>query len=145
MDAPRTNRHKGAMTKTKRARGRVRVLIVDDDGPTRELVRALLEDEEMDLFEAGTGEDALELASRHRPHVVLLDIMMPGMDGYEVCRRMRSTPALSSSSIFMLTAKRLPDDRRLGLEAGADDYLTKPFSPLQLMDTIRSAASNGRH
>jgi DNA-binding response OmpR family regulator len=144
MDARRTNRDKGLMKRSKRPRGRIRVLIVDDDRPTREVVRALLEDPGFELLEASGGEEALQLAVERPPHIVLLDIMMPGMDGYEVCRRIRRTPKLAGSVVLMLTAKKLPDDRRLGFEAGADDYMTKPFSPLELMSAIRGAMRDGR-
>lgn len=131
------------MKGSKRPRGRIRVLIVDDDPPTREVVRETLMLEDFDFDEAADGDEALRLAKARRPDVVLLDIMMPNVDGYEVCRAIRSDSDLAASLVVMLTAKDQPQDRERGLAAGANEYLTKPFSPLQLIDTILGVL-NGR-
>ena len=116
-----------------------RVLIVDDDPLIRHVVRAVLEDGSYELEEAASGEEALRLAERRRPDVVLLDVMMPGMDGFEVAEKMRANPKLAGVVIVMLTAKDAPEDRRRGLASGADVYFTKPFSPLELLTTLNGA------
>jgi len=112
------------------------VLIVDDDPLIRDVVRAVLEDASFDLDEAASGEEALRLAAGHPPDVVLLDVMMPGLNGFEVAKRMKSDAHLKDTVVVMLTAKDAPEDRRRGLEAGADAYFTKPFSPLELLTTL---------
>jgi CheY-like chemotaxis protein len=117
------------------------VLIVDDDPFIRKLVATTLEDvAEFDLHEAADGIDALEVAHRVRPALILLDIDMPRLDGIETCRRMREDPAISDATIVMLTAAH--DDRveRLAEDAGADLFLTKPFSPLALLRLVDGLA-----
>jgi CheY-like chemotaxis protein len=111
-------------------------MIVDDDPLIRGLVRVVLEDGSYELEEAASGEEALLLAERRPPDVVLLDVMMPGMDGFEVAEHMKADPKLKSAIIVMLTAKNAPEDRRRGMESGADVYFTKPFSPLDLLTTL---------
>lgn len=135
----RDERHKGSMQG-----GRTRVLIVDDDVFIRDLVRNLLEAEEYDLEEAASGDEALRAAAARPPDVVLLDIMMPGLDGYAVCRAIRANPALAGTVVVMLTAKDTPADRAAGMAAGASAYLTKPFSSLELFETIRGAVDGRR-
>ena len=115
---------------------RPRVLIVDDDPLIRHVVRAVLEDGSYDLDEAASGEEALRVAAGHPPDVVLLDVMMPGIDGFEVAARMKKDARLKGAVVVMLTAKDAPEDRRRGMEAGADVYFTKPFSPLELLTTL---------
>ena len=105
----------------------------------RRVVRAVLEDGAYDLDEAASGEEALRLASRRRPDLVLLDVMMPGMDGFEVAEAIKNDPDLKAAVVVMLTAKDAPEDRRRGLESGADVYFTKPFSPLELLSTLDEA------
>jgi CheY-like chemotaxis protein len=112
------------------------VLIVDDDPLIRRVVRAVLEDGSYELEEAASGEEALRIAQGHPPDVVLLDVMMPGLDGFEVATRMKNDARLKDAIVVMLTAKDAPEDRRRGLEAGADVYFTKPFSPLELLTTL---------
>ena len=117
------------------------VLIVDDEPFIRKLVATTLEDvAEFDLHEAADGIDALEVAHRVRPALILLDIDMPRLDGIETCRRMREDPATSGATIVMLTA--VHDDRveRLAEDAGADLFLTKPFSPLALLRLVDGLA-----
>jgi CheY-like chemotaxis protein len=112
------------------------VLIVDDDPLIRNVVRAVLEDGSYDLDEAASGEEALQVASRRPPDVVLLDVMMPGMDGFEVASRIKADDQLRETVVVMLTAKNSPEDRRRGVAVGADAYFTKPFSPLELLTTL---------
>jgi DNA-binding response OmpR family regulator len=114
------------------------VLIVDDEQPIVELVRFTLEDEQVRVVEAGDGLEALEAAREHRPDLVFLDVQMPRLDGFEVCRRLRRDPELGGSKIVMLTAASQEADRVRGREAGADDYLTKPFSPLKLLSLVQA-------
>ncbi|MDP4641722.1 MAG: response regulator transcription factor, partial [Ilumatobacteraceae bacterium] len=112
-----------------------RVLTVEDDERIRASVRLALEDEGWTVDEAATGEDAVELFIANPADVVLIDIMLPGIDGFELCRRIR---AKSSVPIVMVTARSDTHDVVAGLEAGADDYLTKPFAPKELSARIRA-------
>ncbi|MFJ9548211.1 response regulator transcription factor [Streptomyces erythrochromogenes] len=116
-----------------------RVLVVDDDPTVSEVATGYLERAGFTVHRADDGPSALEAAARHRPDLVVLDLMLPGMDGLEVCRRLRAhgagTPHLP---VVMLTARGDEEDRILGLEVGADDYVTKPFSPRELVLRVRS-------
>ncbi|GAA4983981.1 response regulator transcription factor [Actinopolymorpha pittospori] len=114
----------GADTATRR-----RVLVVDDDVTVRDVVRRYLERAGMRVFLAGDGETALRIVAAEQPDLVVLDLMLPGVDGIEVCARIRRDSALP---VLMLTALGEEHDRVLGLEVGADDYVTKPFSPREL-------------
>jgi DNA-binding response OmpR family regulator len=125
-----------ALSAARGASRRPRVLIVDDDPLIRHVVRAVLEDGSYDLDEAASGEEALKVAAGHPPDVVLLDVMMPGIDGFEVAARMKKDARLKGTVVVMLTAKDAPEDRRRGMDAGADVYFTKPFSPLELLTTL---------
>lgn len=125
-----------ALSRARGAGHRPRVLIVDDDPLIRGVVRAVLEDASYDLDEAASGEEALRVAVQHPPDVVLLDVMMPGLNGYEVAAVMKEDRRLKQAVVVMLTAKSSPEDRRRGIEAGADAYFTKPFSPLELLSTL---------
>lgn len=111
------------------------VLVVDDEPHIRELVRLYLEKEGFTVVEAGDGEAALRAVDEHHPQLLVLDLMLPVRDGWEVCREIRKA---SSVPIIMLTAKDDPVDRILGLEMGADDYLTKPFHPRELVARVRA-------
>ncbi len=116
-----------------------RILVIEDQSDIRRLIRWALEEQPYELQEASTGPLGLAAAQARRPDLVLLDWMMPGgMDGLEVCRAMRADASLAGVKIVMLTARAAPGDLRKGQEAGADDYLVKPFSPRLLMDTIES-------
>jgi DNA-binding response OmpR family regulator len=106
-----------------------RILVVDDDETVREVVRRYLSREGHQVLEAGTGPDALAIFREQQPELVVLDLMLPGTDGLELCRTMR---AESSVGVIMLTALGLESDRVVGLEQGADDYVVKPFSPKEL-------------
>jgi two-component system OmpR family response regulator/two-component system alkaline phosphatase synthesis response regulator PhoP len=114
------------------------VLIVDDEPAILELVRFTLEDDRVRVLEASDGPAALELAHAERPALILLDVRMPHLDGIEVCRRLRADSTLGSTRIVMLTAADQEADRARGLAAGADEYLSKPFSPLALLALVRS-------
>jgi DNA-binding response OmpR family regulator len=119
------------------------VLVADDEPPILELVRFTLEDEHVRVVGATDGPSALEAARRERPTLIFLDVRMPGLDGFEVCRRLRAEPELAGARIVMLTAAGQARDRQRGLAAGADHYLTKPFSPLALFALVRTLAPDG--
>jgi CheY-like chemotaxis protein len=114
----------------------VKLLIADDEPAVRALVRVTLEDDDYRIFEAGDGVEALEKVHAENPSLVLLDIMMPRMNGLEVCRIIKSDPTTSRTVVVMLTAQAQQRDRDRGLAAGADVYFTKPFSPLALLDLV---------
>lgn len=113
----------------------LRALVVDDEAPLVALVRSYLEREGFEVAEAADGERAVALAREHDPHVVVLDLMLPGIDGIEVCRQIR---AFSDAYVIMLTAKAEEADRIVGLSTGADDYVVKPFSPAELVARVRA-------
>ena len=115
-----------------------RVLVVDDDDDIVRVVRINLELEGFDVDTAGDGQEALERAIADPPDIVLLDIMMPRMDGLTALRKMRSQPSLASTSIVLLTARGLTEDRVNGLELGADDYVTKPFDVVELVARVKA-------
>jgi DNA-binding response OmpR family regulator len=113
-----------------------RILLVDDERPIVETLRYALEKEGYDVLEASDGSEALELAQKTPPDLVLLDIMLPGMSGFEVCRILRKE---SPVPILMLTARTDESDRVVGLDLGADDYITKPFSVREVLARVRAA------
>ena len=121
------------------------VLIVDDLPVACETMAALLAKEPYDLAFANNGIEALEKAGRLTPDVILLDVMMPGIDGYEVCRRLRSDPRLSEVPIVMLTALDDRDSRLQGIEAGADDFISKPFDRVELRARLRTILRLNRY
>jgi two-component system alkaline phosphatase synthesis response regulator PhoP len=112
-----------------------RILVVDDDAKTVELVKLYLNRDGYKVLVAYNGNEALRLAREVRPDLIVLDLMLPGMDGLEVCSALR---AESDVPIIMLTAKTAEQDRLLGLDLGADDYVTKPFSPKELAARVRA-------
>jgi two-component system alkaline phosphatase synthesis response regulator PhoP len=114
------------------------ILIADDEPPIVELVRFTLEDDGVEIVAAFDGLTALEMASAMRPTLAILDVHMPRLSGVEVCRRIRHAPECARTRIIMLTAAGQQEDRETGLAAGADDYLTKPFSPLALLTLVRA-------
>ncbi|MFI1421308.1 response regulator transcription factor [Streptomyces sp. NPDC020731] len=118
-----------------------RVLVVDDDPTVAEIVTGYLDRAGYVVDRAGDGPDALARAAAHWPDLVVLDLMLPGMDGLEVCRRMRGQGPVP---VIMLTARGDEDDRILGLEVGADDYVTKPFSPRELVLRVESVLRRTR-
>jgi diguanylate cyclase (GGDEF)-like protein len=115
-----------------------RVLVVDDDDDIVRVVRINLELEGFEVDTASDGQEALERALAIPPDIVLLDIMMPRMDGLTALRKMRSQPSLASTSIVLLTARGLTEDRVNGLELGADDYVTKPFDVVELVARVKA-------
>ena len=114
---------------------RLRALVVDDEPPLVRVISAYLEREGFAVSAAFEGEEAVELARATRPDLIVLDVMLPGIDGIEVCRRVRS---FSDAYIVMLTARAEEVDKIVGLSTGADDYVTKPFSPGELMARVRA-------
>jgi two-component system phosphate regulon response regulator PhoB len=117
---------------------RPRILLVEDDANLVELVRYNLDKEGFDVINTHDGEEALVLAEEERPDVVVLDWMISNLSGIEVCRRLRRAPETASIPIIMLTARAEEGDRVRGLETGADDYVTKPFSPRELVARVRA-------
>jgi CheY-like chemotaxis protein len=120
------------------------VLIVDDDPFIRKLVSTTLEDVAgFELVEAGDGGEALEVAAGQPPELVFLDIDMPRVDGYEACRRLRARPETAEATIVMLTAAAGAEAERQAEDAGADLFLTKPFSPLELLRLVSDLGDGG--
>ncbi len=117
-----------------------RVLVVDDILANVKLLEARLSAEYFEILTAYSGREALDILSRERVDVVLLDVMMPGMDGFEVCRRIKQTPKLAHLPVIMVTALDQPSDKVQGLEAGADDFLTKPVDDIALITRVKNLA-----
>lgn len=118
-----------------------RILIVDDNDDIRKLLRLTLDNADIELLEARSGMEALQIVQRVHPRLVLLDIMMAGeIDGLEVCRKIKADPMLFDTRVILVTSRAQQSDIRTGYQAGADMYLIKPFSPLQLIDSIRQLA-----
>jgi two-component system, OmpR family, alkaline phosphatase synthesis response regulator PhoP len=118
------------------------VLIVDDEQHIRLLIEQTLEeleDEGVELLTAANGDEALGVVANHHPDLVFLDVMMPGKDGFEVVRAIKTDLGLPGTTVIMLTARGQAVDREVGLAAGADDYLTKPFDPDELLRRARHA------
>ena len=120
------------------------VLVVDDDPDVARFVEVNLRSAGYDVTVASNGEEALDRAVDLRPDLVLLDVMMPKLDGFEVAQRLRRDPRTSSSSIIMLTAKALSSDKVLGLSSGADDYIIKPFDPVELLARVKGTLRRAR-
>nr|WP_092073611.1 response regulator transcription factor [Dendrosporobacter quercicolus]NSL48000.1 response regulator transcription factor [Dendrosporobacter quercicolus DSM 1736]SDM64386.1 two-component system, OmpR family, alkaline phosphatase synthesis response regulator PhoP [Dendrosporobacter quercicolus] len=114
------------------------ILIVDDEASIRELLKFNLQKEGYHVLEAETGTDGLSIAKNEKPDLVVLDLMLPGLDGLEICRNLKSQQNTAGIPIIMLTAKNEEIDKIIGLELGADDYLTKPFSPRELVARIKA-------
>ncbi len=114
------------------------VLVIDDEADIIELVRYNLEKEGFEVIGAGDGETGLSMAAGKKPDVIVVDLMLPGIDGFEVCRLLRADVRISHIPTIILTAKTGESDRVVGLELGADDYVTKPFSPRELTARIKA-------
>ncbi len=114
------------------------ILLIEDDADIAEVVRYNLEREGYRVIDAGDGEKGFVEALRTRPSLILLDLMLPGMDGLEVCRRLRAEDATADIPVIMLTAKGEEADIVVGLEIGADDYMIKPFSPRELVARVKT-------
>jgi diguanylate cyclase (GGDEF)-like protein len=113
------------------------ILVVDDDPDIARFVEVNLRSAGYDVSVAGDGEEALERATEIRPDLILLDVMMPRLDGFEVAQRLRKNPQTANTSIIMLTAKALSSDKVTGLQSGADDYIIKPFDPIELLARVK--------
>ena len=113
------------------------ILVVDDDPDIARFVEVNLRSAGYDVAVAADGEEALEKAGELRPDLVLLDVMMPRIDGFEVAQRLRKNPQTANTSIIMLTAKALSADKVTGLQSGADDYIIKPFDPIELLARVK--------
>jgi diguanylate cyclase (GGDEF)-like protein len=120
------------------------ILIADDDSDIRRFVEINLRLEGFETISASDGEEAYKLAIEEGPDLVLMDVMMPGIDGFELCQRLRTDPRTATASIIMLTAKSLSADKVVGLTAGADDYMIKPFDPLELVARVKSTLKRAR-
>jgi two-component system phosphate regulon response regulator PhoB len=121
-----------------------RILVVDDEPEAVELVEFNLKQSGYAVITAADGAEALKKARGQTPDLIVLDVMLPEMDGFEICKTLRLDPATAKIPILMLTAKAAEIDRVLGLELGADDYLTKPFSPRELLLRIKKILSRGQ-
>lgn len=120
-----------------------RVLVIEDEADIRELIRYNLEQEGFKVREAGTGEEGLTSARKKKPDIILLDLMLPGMQGLEVCRRLRAMSETEDTPMIMVSAKGEEPDIVAGLEMGADDYITKPFSTREMVARVRSVLRRG--
>lgn len=119
------------------------ILVVDDNEINLEIMQEILGDD-FTLLTASNGSDALRLADFHAPQTVLLDIMLPGIDGLEICRRLRKMPAMRTAKIIMISAKAMASERAAGLAAGADGYLAKPFDFADLLAALRVPTAAGQ-
>lgn len=113
------------------------VLVAEDEALVRALIRATLRNTAYRVLEASNGGEALFVARLERPHLVLLDVGLPEVDGYAVCRTLKSDPATADIKVIMLSARAQRADRERGAEAGADAYVTKPFSPAELLASLQ--------
>jgi two-component system alkaline phosphatase synthesis response regulator PhoP len=115
-----------------------KILVVDDEAVLQEMIVYNLQQSGYQVLSAGDGVSALEIARNERPALIILDVMLPGIDGLEVCRRLRREPQTATTPIMMLTAKSDEIDKVVGLEVGADDYVTKPFGRRELLARVRA-------
>ncbi len=115
---------------------RAKVLVVDDEEYIQHILNFSFGAEGYEVITAGNGEEAIAKAKAEKPDVIVLDIMLPKMDGYEACKRLKSDPQTKGIPIILLTAKGREADRKLGSQAGADDYVVKPFSPGRLIERV---------
>ena len=122
-----------------------RVLVIDDEAPIRLLCRVNLEAEGMEVLEASDGPSGVEAARQHRPHVILLDVMMPGLDGWRVAEQLLEQPETHNIPIIFLTARAEFRDRARGLDIGGVEYVTKPFNPVELAPLVRDLLARIEH
>lgn len=120
------------------------ILVADDDPDILRFVQLNLQLEGYDVLTAPDGAVAIEVATERQPSLVILDVMMPKVDGYEVCQRLRADPRMGGVCIIMLTAKAMSADKVLGLTAGADDYISKPFDPIELVARVKTTLRRSR-
>jgi DNA-binding response OmpR family regulator len=123
---------------------RSKILVVDDEPEAVELVKFNLDQAGFAVITADDGAEALQKARSHRPDLIVLDVMLPEIDGLEICKLLRRDASTAGTPIIMLTAKAAEIDRVLGLELGADDYVTKPFSPRELVLRVKNLLQRGR-
>jgi adenylate cyclase len=121
-----------------------KVLVIDDDPVIVELLRVNFEIEGFEVMVAGDGPEGLQVAATGRPDVILSDIMMPRMDGLEVVSKLKSGAATKHIPVILLSAKAQNAEVQLGLDAGADDYVTKPFDPFELIDRVNAVLAKAR-
>ena len=114
-----------------------RVLVVEDQDDNRRIIRDLLTSNGFELIEAETGDEGVAVAAREKPDLILMDIQLPGLDGYEATRRIRANPDLKKTPVIAVTSYALSGDDKKAFAAGCNGYVTKPFSPRQLLDKIR--------
>ena len=115
-----------------------KILVIEDEDDIRELIAFNLELNNMDVLKAKNGEQGIEIAEKEHPDIIILDLMLPGIDGFEVCRHLKKNTTTQDITVIMLTAKAEDPDVVTGLEIGADDYITKPFSPRILIARINA-------
>ncbi len=115
-----------------------KILIADDNENIREALTYLLEDEGYKIWLARDGADALKQTREHRPDILFLDIMMPVMNGYDVCRAIKTDPELKDIYVIMLTAKGQVAEQERGKDAGANEYIVKPFSPMEILSKVKT-------
>lgn len=115
------------------------ILVVDDAPPNVKLLRLILKDAGYRVLEAGSGPEALDVLQREKPDAMVLDVRMPGMTGYEVCQAVRSDPEFATLPVIMVTALSLPEERIRGIEAGATDFISKPFNRKELLARIQAS------
>jgi len=118
-----------------------KILVVDDEVNITQILEFSIGAEGFEVITAQNGEEAIERARRERPDLIILDIMMPKIDGYEACRILKANPLTKNIPVLLLTAKGRDIDRRLGYEVGATDYIVKPFSPNKLIERIHRLLS----
>ena len=123
---------------------KTRVLVVDDEAYILNILDFSLDSEGFEVVTAANGEEALRAASERRPDLIILDVMMPKIDGFEVCRALKAKKDTKSIPVILLTAKERESDRQKGQEVGADLYMTKPFSPGRLIDAVRSLLAGSK-
>jgi len=114
-----------------------KILVVDDDQTNLKFLTEILEDD-FELLTVATGEEALNIIHQFRPRIVLLDVMLPGVSGYEVCKKIKQDQQLTEVKIILISAKAMVNERQQGYAAGADDYITKPFDHEELLEKVQS-------
>jgi DNA-binding response OmpR family regulator len=132
------------MSRDQKKRPTSTILTIEDEADIREVIRYNLEKEGYRVLTAGDGEEGLEMVRTENPDLVLLDLLLPGMDGVEVCRHLRYDPSTRNIPVIMVTAKSDESDVVLGLGVGADDYVAKPFRPHELVARVKAALRRGR-
>ncbi len=121
-----------------------KILVVDDEVNITQILEFSIGAEGYEVITASNGEEAIDMARREQPDLIILDIMMPKIDGYEACRILKANPLTKGIPVVLLTAKGRDIDKRLGYEVGATDYIVKPFSPNKLVDRIHQLLVGSR-